>query len=185
MSHWKDVNGYEGIYKVSRLGEVKSLDRVIKVSRNGIEYEYPIKGKVLSPTTDIYGYKIVSLSVNGKTKKAKVHRLVAKAFIENTHSYPVINHKNEMKSDNRVENLEWCSVEHNNKYNDRVNKIAIKNSIPVKATNLKTGETKIFSSARETNKYGFQQGNVTSCCKGKLSQHKGYRWEYAGKVAGK
>ena len=103
---WKDIIGYEGLYQVSSLGRVRSLDRYDE--RNCFR-----KGKVLSPGIKPDGYLVVVLSCNGKHKTIKVHRLVAQAFIPNPDGLPQVNHKNEDKSNNRVENLEWCDAKYN------------------------------------------------------------------------
>ena len=107
---WKDIIGYEGLYQVSSLGRVRSLDRF---------YYRLHKGKVLSPTKDRYGYLTVTLNCNGKSKTIKIHRLVAQAFIENPDNLPQVNHKDEVKSNNCVDNLEWCSAKYNNNFGTR------------------------------------------------------------------
>lgn len=102
---WRDVEGYEGMYQVSDLGRVRSL-------KFG-------KVRVLSPSKNKYGYLCVGLSKENKRKTVKVHRLVAVAFIPNSdESKTIINHINEDKTDNRVENLEWCTAQYNVTYND-------------------------------------------------------------------
>lgn len=101
---WKDVVGYEGSYRVSNLGRVKSIDRVIK---NRV---YIGKIKI---ETDNRGYKMVRLSKNSKGSGKLVHRLVALAFIENKNNYPDVNHKDLDKTNNRLENLEWVSEKQN------------------------------------------------------------------------
>ena len=112
MELWKDVRGYEGIYQVSNLGNVKSLDREISFVRNGIDVTYIKTGKQLSLVVGNHGYVICSLC--GKTYL--VHRLVAQAFIPNDNNLPCINHKDENPLNNCVENLEWCTYKHNNEY---------------------------------------------------------------------
>jgi hypothetical protein len=101
---WRDVIGYEGLYQVSNLGRVKSLDRM--VSWRGVER--PLKGKILEPNM-IYGYCNVRLYSNGMAKNKKVHRLVAQAFIPNQENKPTVNHKFGVTNDNRVEMLEWAT----------------------------------------------------------------------------
>lgn len=101
---WKDILGYEGLYQVSNLGNVRSLN-----------YRRSGKLKLLKQGTD-NGYKRVELSKNGKKKKYWVHRLVAISFISNPNNYKEVNHKDEDKSNNNVNNLEWCTREYNINY---------------------------------------------------------------------
>ena len=105
---WKDISGYEGLYQVSNLGDVRSLN----YRRNG-------ELKLLKQATNKQGYKQISLYKNGKIKTYKVHRLVAIAFIPNPNNLPVVNHKDENPSNNNVNNLEWCTVAYNNTYGTR------------------------------------------------------------------
>ena len=107
---WRPIEGYEGLYEVSNLGRVRSLDR----------FFYRLhKGKVLSPTKDRYGYLTVTLNYNGKSKTIKIHRLVAQAFLPNPDNLPQVNHKDEVKSNNCVDNLEWCSAKYNVNFGTR------------------------------------------------------------------
>ena len=102
---WKDIEGYDGMYQVSDLGRVRS--------KNSGEW------KVMSTSKNNSGYLMVQLSKDGKKKHFLVHRLVASAFIPNSdESKTQINHKNEIKSDNRVSNLEYCTAQYNLTYND-------------------------------------------------------------------
>lgn len=127
MEEWRDVTGYEGYYMVSSNGKVKSLDRA--VTRNdGVEIV--VKGKDMTTYKARNGYMMVDLSYDGITKKKLVHRLVAMAFIENSNGQDEVNHKNHIRSDNRVSNLEWCShlgnmvdsvLFHNGNYKDSHN----------------------------------------------------------------
>ena len=113
MEEWKNVIGYEGLYEVSNTGQVRSLDRYVKYSNGRIHLH---KGKVLSPVKDKYGYLTVVLSCNGKQKTIKIHRLVAQAFLPNPDNLPQVNHRDEVKLNNCVDNLEWCSAKYNLSY---------------------------------------------------------------------
>lgn len=102
---WKAIEGYDGLYEVSDLGRVRS--------------RYSGEWKVLRPAKINKGYLIVGLCKDGKRKGLTVHRLVAQAFIPNDdESKTQINHINEVKTDNRVDNLEWCTASYNLRYND-------------------------------------------------------------------
>lgn len=112
MELWKSVIGYEGMYEVSNTGNVRSVDR--RVSTN-IKFNTSrvIKGKPLDMNLKHTGYYSVDLCKNGKVKTESVHRLVAIAFIPNPNNSKVVNHINGIKTDNRVENLEWVSYKDN------------------------------------------------------------------------
>ena len=112
----KPIKGYEGYYEVDQFGRVFSVDRVIRVNDNGREYDKPIKGGQLKQHMHSKGYKIVCLTKDGKSKNVYVHRLVAEAFIENRNGFPFINHKDEDKTNNFADNLEWCTNEYNVNY---------------------------------------------------------------------
>lgn len=112
----KPVKGYEGYYEVDQFGRVFGLDRIIKVNDNGRNYEKPIAGKQLKQSMHNKGYKTVSLTKDGKTKTLFVHRIVAEAFIPNVDNLPMVNHKDEDKTNNFVENLEWCTNDYNINY---------------------------------------------------------------------
>lgn len=115
---WREVIDYEGIYQVSNLGNVRSIDRVIN---NRL-----FKGILLKPRykeNKEGSYLTVNLKRNSKGKTKFVHRLVAEAFIPNVCNYPFVNHINEIKTDNRVENLEWCTSQYNANYSQRNEKI--------------------------------------------------------------
>ena len=122
----KPVPGYEGYYEVDNLGRVFSVDRIIQVNDNGRIYDKPIHGALLKQTNHSQGYKTVALTKNGKTKQEYVHRIVASAFIPNPDNFSVVNHKDEDKTNNFVDNLEWCTVSYNNTYGEKTKKQAEK-----------------------------------------------------------
>ena len=166
---WKPVVGYEGLYEVSNLGRVKSLSRID--SRG-----HKIKERILSIKPDKDGYSRVYLYKNGKRETKKVHRLVAIVFIPNPNNLPVVTHKIddfEHRSDNRVENLEWCTVEYNNNYGSRNKRVSEnhadisgdKHPLARKIKCVTTGE--MFGSIREAGrKYDINHKNIYACCKG-------------------
>lgn len=116
---WKDIKGFEGHYQVSNLGRVKSLSRYMNHKSGGLSL---LKERILKPATNRKGYKIVVLCLNCKEYKFTVHRLVAKTFIPNPNNYPMINHKDEDKTNNCVDNLEWCDNKYNQNYGTVVRK---------------------------------------------------------------
>lgn len=109
MEIWKDIKGYEGLYQVSNLGNVKSLNRN-KIYKDTF---IKINERLLKPSTNKGGYKQVVLYKNDSKKTFKVHRLVALVFLDNSNQYLEVNHKNGIKHDNYVNNLEWCNHSQN------------------------------------------------------------------------
>lgn len=109
IEEWRQIPGYEGLYEVSSYGRVRSLDRYVKSSYGAYRLH---KGKVLSSGIRPDGYLIVCL----QERMFRVHRLVAEVFIPNPDNLPQVNHKDEDKTNNNVDNLEWCDAKYNNNY---------------------------------------------------------------------
>lgn len=177
---WKPVKGYEGYYKVSNIGRVKSLDRCVTIRGNVIQHR---KGKILSSHINHKGYVEVFLSKEGRGQTLTVHRLVAESFIPNPNNYPQVNHKDENKQNNCVDNLEWCTNHYNEHYGTRSQRQAKsltngKNSKPIKQM-LNGSIIKVWPSMAEAGRHGFDEGNVSACCRGKIKTAYGYQWQYA------
>jgi hypothetical protein len=141
--NWRDVPGLEGRFEVSDTGRVRSLDRkVTQIGRWGTQLVRSERGRELSIRLDRYGYSKLSSS---ELKETQVHRVVASAFCENPEGKPQVNHKNGIKTDNRAENLEWCTNSENHRH--AVDVLGRKPNVPAGKTVLLTaqdGETKTF-----------------------------------------
>lgn len=169
---WKSITDYEGLYEVSSLGRVKSL----KFN----------KEKILKPQKDGSGYLQVQLCRNGKMKAFKVHRLVATAFLPNPIGLPEINHKDENKINNALNNIEWCDRKYNNNYGNRNKKISKAKSKAVEASrfsDFRTIELR-FSSTREADRNGYFSSHVSDCCRGCYcgegnNKYQNLYWRYA------
>lgn len=175
---WKPVVGYEDLYEISNLGRVKSLERI--VNDNGGEKR--LKEQILKPSY-VGGYYKIRLYINRKHKDYSIHRLVAQAFIPNPDNLPIINHKDENKLNNTVENLEWCTIKYNNTYGTVIEKQRRSHinhpisSKPVICIELNI----IFPSTREAERIiGVNHWNISECCNG-IKYHStagGYHWQY-------
>lgn len=170
---WRPVKNYEGWYEVSSYGRVRSLDRVVVYS-DGRKCLW--KGKILKIRKDNVGYLYCILYKNTRHKTSKVHRLVAQAFIPNPDNLPVINHKDEVKTNNRVENLEWCTQSYNINYGTRNEKV----SKPVLQIDKNTGQViSEYQSLREAGRQlNIGNGSISRCCNGKQKTYKGYKWKF-------
>lgn len=173
MAEWRDIEGYEGLYQVSDEGEVRVLGGRKGATDKRLQH-LKVRG---------CGYVYANLSKKGKASQIGVHRLVAKAFIPNPENKPQVNHKNGIKTDNRVENLEWVTQEENMSHSHKIglHDDDTKNrSIPVIATDLRTGETTEYPSAREAARHlNISQGTVSSIARrGLKGERTGYKFRY-------
>lgn len=116
---WKDVQGFEGLYQVSNMGRVRSLDRDIVTTYKGTVHTRHYKGRIIKPKYTIAGYQGVTLAKSGQHKRILLHRLVALHFVGGYKERLVVNHKNEIKDDNRAENLEFVTYTYNNTYGEQ------------------------------------------------------------------
>lgn len=185
---WKDIEGYEGLYQISSLGRVKSLDRYDYIGRF-------FRGKTLKPIIHNNGYAFISLSKNGESECKSIHRIVAKHFLPNHNNLPEVNHKDEDKTNNMVwvnedgsidyvkSNLEWCDREYNCNYGTRNEKGAKTRfnypSISKPVLALKNGKICMcFKSTMQAQRHGFNNSKISGCCNGKGKTHMGYEWMF-------
>ena len=172
---WRPVVGWEGLYEVSSHGRVRSLDRMVEQPiANGVIITRPYFSKILVQRLNMDGYHRVNLTKKGKRDTASVHQLVAEAFIPNPDNLPCINHKDEDKDNNHVENLEWCSWSYNNNYNNRQKKIGAKISKRLEQLTL-DGQHVAFH--RCANDSGFNVSSIRNAIYRGQTLH-GYRWRY-------
>ncbi|XCH79055.1 MAG: NUMOD4 domain-containing protein [Candidatus Dehalobacter alkaniphilus] len=175
MEQWKDVIGYEGLYQVSNLGNVRSLN-----------YKNMGFAQNIVPKRTNKGYLQVHFKKNGILKAFTIHRLVAMAFIPNEQDLPQINHINENKQDNRVENLEWCTCRYNVKYSldrwletrSRPRKRARSESIV--QLDSSGAIVRTWDNVREIELVTKMSAwSIHQCCQGKRKTAYGYKWQFA------
>lgn len=178
MEHWKDIKGFEGLYQVSDFGRVKSLN-----------YNHTNESRILKTRKQRNGYLLVNLNKKGKSYFFLVHRLVAEAFIPNLDNLPQVNHIDEDKTNNRVENLEWKSPKDNCNHgtrNERSAKTRTNGKLSKQVLQYtKNGEfVKEWVSLSEIErKLGYNKSAISKVCLGntRLKSYKGYIWRYKEK----
>lgn len=160
---WKKIQNYEA-YSVSDSGEVRN----------------DITGKILKQTIDRDGYHMATLhyGLNGKRRWVGVHRLVAEAFIPNPDGLPIVNHKDENKDNNAVDNLEWCSASYSTNYGTRNYKTAKK--LSKRVYQYEDGElVGWYDSTKLAGKFlGVNFTHIADCCRGERKSAGGYKWSY-------
>ena len=180
IEQWKPVEGFEGLYEISNLGRAKSLN-----------YNHTGKEKILKPNKHGNGYLYVGLWKNEKRKFFLVHRLVAKAFLPNPKGFDQVNHKDENKANNVVENLEFCDAKYNINYGSHNERSAAARrndaarSKPVEASRFPDFREIClrFVSTREAGRNGYHYSHVSDCCRGCFNRegnnkYKNLYWRY-------
>lgn len=181
MEIWKNIENFD-MYEVSNCGRVRS--KKIKRSRT-LARKPEIKYRILKPHIDKRGYCSVIIQNNYYILKVSVHRLVAKAFLDNPNNLPSVNHINEDKLDNSVSNLEWCTNEYNSNYgtrNERIGKTAKHNMKQCKITDqydLNGNFIKRWNSLEQIyRELNYGKSNISRCCSGKAKTAYGYLWKH-------
>lgn len=178
MERWKDIDGFEGYYQVSDTGRVRSLDRVVTTTRYGKPLSMARKGKVLRSTVGRDGYPSIQIYKESEYYTFKIHRLVAKAFVENPDSLPEVNHIDGNKKNNNAENLEWCTRKHNIRHAFKNGLIDPKNR-SCNRKSVRRSDGVIFRSLTEAAKEsGTHVSDVSMCCHGTLAHTGGYGFEF-------
>ena len=168
---WKPVVGFEGRYEITNNGRCRSL---------------LMRKKELKPLEDRNGYlHYILTDSESKRHLCFVHRLVALNFIPNPDNLPEINHKDENKKNNNVDNLEWCDRKYNINYGTCIERVAKANtngkkSKPVLQFNIYGEFVCEWPSMMEAHRNGFTFSAISRCCRGKKKSHKGFLWKYKG-----
>ena len=167
---WKEIPGTDGKYLISTDGEVMASARSVKF---GHVYSWT-KTKLLTPRDNGTGY----LELEFLRKHHYIHRLVAEAFIPNPYNFPCINHKDENKENNSVENLEWCDYSYNTNYGTRTKRAKEKRfGDRFVVINLDTGD--VYQTPKDASRAtGIHNDSISRVCKGKSKTAGGYRWRY-------
>lgn len=183
---WKIIPNTNEKYSVSNLGRVRRNEHYTDVRPDNYHFNWRkqhYKQRMLKPHLNYDGYEIVSLQVSeGKVMRKAVHILVAQAFIPNPNNLPCVNHKNEKRNDNRVNNLEWCTVQYNNKYGTRSDKIRKSSGKRIAQYDLQGNLIKIWNSVSEAIRSFGCNGNsgISRVCRGVAGRktYKGFIWKY-------
>ena len=175
---WKDIPNYEGLYRASNLGRVKSLERIDALGHR-------LKEKILKPSITHNGYYRVMLWKKSIGKFYMVHRLVWSAFNDPIPEGLQVNHINEIKADNRLSNLNLMTPKENTNWGTGIERMAKKQinrkdqSKPVLQFDLQDNFIKEYPSTKQAEReLGFDQGHICNCCNGKQKTAYGFKWKY-------
>lgn len=167
---WREIKGFDGRYFISSTGIIKS------VKRKGRKQEKIMKQELMKK-----GYLRCKLTKNGVQFKIMVHRMVAESFVPNPENKPFVNHINEVKNDNRVENLEWVTAKENCNHGTAIERGVLKRrnrngAIPVSQISLDGQIIKLWTSATEAQRNGYSQSAISRCIRGIIDSYKGFKW---------
>lgn len=166
MEIWKDIVGYNSVYQISNFGNVKSIN-----------YHRSGKEKIIKPLKRKDGYLKVILYNNGKTKSYFIHRLVAQAFLNNPNNYEYVNHKDENKENNHIDNLEFCSAQYNNTYK-KYNR-GKRNKSKINQFDLKKNLVNKWNSLKEIkNNTNYSYYGIFNCLHNRQITSNNFIWEY-------
>ena len=180
MEIWKDIKGFEGYYQVSNMGRIKSLERWVIRNKKG---RLHVKARIIKGCIETRGYSAVTLTNNGKRTYARIHRLVADAFLNNPFNKPEVNHIDGNKQNNKVSNLEYCTRIENEQH---AYKTGLKKGKTVEMIDKDTGmviaeyPSAVDAISRFTDKKN--PTHIYSCLHGRCETAYGYKWKYKNTV---
>ena len=172
---WKDIEGYEGLYQVSNLGRIKSLQ---KWKRASCPDEY-----ILKPSENNCGYYQVMLYRHTKKKKFLIHRIVAQAFVPNPDNLPHINHIDENKTNNCADNLEWCTPRYNNCYGTAKFRAMLTIGKPVEQRLVNGQLLAIYITPTIAEQItGISRKEISACIRGDICSAGGFIWKQSSHI---
>lgn len=184
---WRDVVGFEGIYKISNKQRVLSLNRIVSCNNGRTR---TVKGKILKYNKDKNGYITVTLTKNNYDKPYYLHRIIAQSFVENPNNYPQVDHIDGNHLNNNISNLRFCTMRMNLSYPKAHKHLCEAMAIKSKTDKPYTKKSvvgidiydqsniKFYDKIQDTKNDGFKPSSVSRCCRNKLQQHNGYRFMY-------
>lgn len=167
QEEWKPICGFEGFYEVSNLGKVRSLN-----------FNHTKTTRVLSPWVNTKGYECVHLCKNGETHSFRVNRLVALAFLPNVDFKPFVDHIDTNRRNNCVDNLRWCTQSENQKNQLSQKRYGLSKSKPIIQMTTLGEIIRVWPSAFEAERNGFNRDLIRKVITGKAKAHKGFQWKY-------
>lgn len=181
--HWSTVPNAGGFYEASSMGRIRSVDRTVETAcRWGGVKMTRLKGRVLKTWTDSNGYPCVYLCFDGKRTAMNVHRIIANTFLGDGCG-ALVNHKDGCKSNNQIENLEWCTRSENMHHARETG--LLKDRKPLIATPVNGGQPLSFGSLREASNFvgASRNANIWAAAHGRTKTAYGYKWKFAAQAA--